>query len=86
MILKIAENVKSSKFVHIGFYCIDNMPLTLLPEFARQLEETSKVKRAAVSIDSRNLDFLNILHLHPQWVPGDDRDVSLRSQHAIQSR
>lgn len=45
----------------IGYYCIDNMPLTLLPEFARQLEDATRNKRAAVSIDSRNLDFLEVL-------------------------
>lgn len=56
------KSVALQSLEDIGFYCIDNMPLTLLSEFARQLEDTSKEKRAAVSIDSRNLDFLNILH------------------------
>ena len=45
----------------IGYYCIDNMPLTLLPEFSRQLEDASRNKRAAVSVDSRNLDVLEAL-------------------------
>jgi len=45
----------------IGYYCIDNMPITLLPEFSRQLEDATQNQRAAVSIDSRNMDFLHVL-------------------------
>lgn len=45
----------------IGYYCIDNMPLSLLPEFSRQLDAGERHQRAAVSIDSRNLDFLKVL-------------------------
>ncbi len=42
----------------IGYYCIDNLPLALLPEFASQLSKSkSHNQLAAVSIDSRNLDF-----------------------------
>lgn len=56
------KSVALQSLEDIGYYCIDNMPLTLLPEFARQLDKTSSHKRAAVSIDSRNLDFLKVLH------------------------
>lgn len=45
----------------IGYYCIDNMPLSLLPEFSRQFDNGVQHQRAAVSIDSRNLDFLKVL-------------------------
>lgn len=42
----------------IGYYCIDNLPLALLPEFSSQLAQSkSHNELAAVSIDSRNLDF-----------------------------
>ena len=64
------KSVALQSLEDIGYYCIDNMPLTLLPEFARQLDDTASNKRAAVSIDSRNLDFLKVLH-HD----GDDKNL-----------
>lgn len=40
----------------VGFYCIDNLPATLLPELAGQiLVEPEHPTRLAVSIDARNL-------------------------------
>lgn len=44
-------------FEDIGFYCVDNLPLALLPafvEFARSAEEAS---RSAIGIDIREKDF-----------------------------
>ena len=55
------KSVALQSLEDIGYYCIDNMPLSLLPEFARQLEAGSQHNRAAVSIDSRNLGFLNMM-------------------------
>jgi UPF0042 nucleotide-binding protein len=55
------KSVALQSLEDIGYYCIDNMPLTLLPEFSRQLEDASRNKRAAVSVDSRNLDVLEAL-------------------------
>ncbi|MCP4010975.1 MAG: RNase adapter RapZ [Proteobacteria bacterium] len=60
------KSVALQSLEDIGYYCIDNMPLTLLPEFSRQLEDTTRSKRAAVSIDSRNLDFLQVLQGHAE--------------------
>jgi len=56
------KSVALQSLEDIGYYCIDNMPLTLLPEFSRQLENATRNKLAAVSIDSRNMDFLQVLH------------------------
>jgi UPF0042 nucleotide-binding protein len=40
----------------VGHYCVDNLPLNLLPELAVQLkEETHHLDHAAVGIDARNL-------------------------------
>jgi UPF0042 nucleotide-binding protein len=40
----------------MGFYCVDNLPLNLLPELAAQLkQETHHLDHAAVGIDARNL-------------------------------
>ncbi len=41
----------------LGFYCIDNLPLGLLPAFAKQIVESPRrnYEHAAVGIDARNL-------------------------------
>ncbi|MFN3579440.1 MAG: RNase adapter RapZ [Pseudomonas sp.] len=39
-----------------GYYCIDNLPAGLLPELARQTNQTgSHLPKVAISIDARNL-------------------------------
>jgi len=39
-----------------GFYCIDNLPAGLLPELARQAQNTDlSLPKVAISIDARNL-------------------------------
>jgi len=41
----------------LGFYCIDNLPLSLLPAFAEQISSSQlgQYEHAAVGIDARNL-------------------------------
>ncbi len=39
----------------LGFYCIDNLPVALLPALARQTESEEKLAKVAVSVDARNL-------------------------------
>jgi len=38
----------------MGFYCIDNMPVGLLPELTRLLDWENKDTKAAVCVDARN--------------------------------
>ena len=51
-----------------GFYCVDNLPVGMLPTLAKQLSEGDPpIERVAVGIDARNLPaqllaFDNILH------------------------
>ena len=46
----------------LGFYCIDNMPASLLPDMAaRVLGNRFEQHNCAVSIDSRNQDFIGDL-------------------------
>jgi len=42
----------------LGFYCIDNLPLSLLPAFAAQISNSPRgnYEHAAVGIDARNLN------------------------------
>ena len=44
----------------LGYYCIDNLPAVLLPQFADELKmhDQQSMTNAAVSIDSRNRSFL----------------------------
>ena len=46
----------------IGFYCIDNLPASLVPEMANRINETKgSTQNIAISIDSRNHDFIGDL-------------------------
>jgi UPF0042 nucleotide-binding protein len=46
----------------LGFYCIDNLPASLVPEMAaRVLGNSTKDHNCAISIDSRNQDFIGDL-------------------------
>ena len=38
-----------------GFYCIDNLPVALLPSLIEQADKEERLSRVAVSIDARNL-------------------------------
>ena len=54
----------------IGFYCVDNLPVILLKEFADEVIESNEepLTRAAVSIDSRNEKFLGELTNNVQYL------------------
>ena len=41
-----------------GFYCVDNLPVTLLPKFVDLCEESGEVMRVGVVIDVRGGEFL----------------------------
>ncbi len=47
----------------LDYYCIDNLPAVLLPQVGQELlaQAQPDMKKAAVSIDSRNRDFLQTL-------------------------
>lgn len=46
----------------LGLYCVDNIPASLLPEMAvRAVNSENNSNKYAVSIDSRNLDFIGDL-------------------------
>jgi UPF0042 nucleotide-binding protein len=46
----------------LGYYCIDNLPASLLPDMAsRALDNSEQLEKYAVSIDSRNRDFIGDL-------------------------
>ena len=57
------KSVALQSLEDLGYYCIDNLPVVLLREFLNRFEETagSDRDRAAISIDSRNREFLEAL-------------------------
>lgn len=58
----------------MGYYCIDNLPVTLLAPLITRLAAHPDIQRAAVSIDARNI--ADDLALFPEVVKGfDDQEV-----------
>ena len=52
----------TNAFEDLGYFCVDNLPMTLLPTFARLLtdeEDTNPIERAALVINIRERQFLN---------------------------
>ena len=47
----------------LGYYCVDNLPAALLPQLAEELKQQSggSFSQTALSIDSRNREFLQAL-------------------------
>jgi len=40
-------------FEDLGFHCVDNLPLELLPDFAKLVDNSAEVQRAAIVVDVR---------------------------------
>ena len=40
-------------FEDLGFHCVDNLPLELLPHFAGLVSKSAEVERAAIVVDVR---------------------------------
>lgn len=41
-----------------GFYCVDNLPMALLPKFVELCEDSGEISRIAIGVDVRGGDFL----------------------------
>src|SRR5712691_11351887 len=51
----------TNAFEDLGYFCVDNLPITILPTFARLIEanqDENGISRAAVVIDIREGTFL----------------------------
>ncbi len=42
----------------VGYFCVDNLPVSLLPEFMELLERSAEIARVAVVVDVREGEFL----------------------------
>src|SRR5690606_40380981 len=92
------KSVALKTFEDLGFYCVDNLPAELLPDFVRTVtgaEETPE--KLAVGIDIRNrssdlsqipewLSAVGALGLDPQLVVFDTDDAMLRRRYADSRR
>ena len=43
----------------MGYFCVDNLPVTMLPKLTRLFQEENAIDRLAVGIDIRNLEGLD---------------------------
>ncbi|GAJ25908.1 P-loop-containing kinase [Liquorilactobacillus sucicola DSM 21376 = JCM 15457] len=51
------KTVAVQSFEDLGYFCIDNMPPTLLPKFWELVRESGKVNKVALVIDLRSRAF-----------------------------
>jgi len=61
-------------FEDLGFYCVDNLPVALIPTFTELYEEGGEIERAALLVDAREGEAIDKL-------PGIYRD--LRSRYPV---
>ncbi|MFZ1086718.1 MAG: RNase adapter RapZ [Terracidiphilus sp.] len=47
------KNSALRAFEDLGYHCVDNLPLELLPDFATLVEKSAEVERAAIVVDVR---------------------------------
>jgi UPF0042 nucleotide-binding protein len=73
-------------FEDLGFHCVDNLPLELLPDFAALVSKSVEVEKAAIVVDVREGATLDRLpeilknvkkHLHTRVVFLDAQDAAL---------
>ena len=59
LVIITGMTVAVQSFEDLGYFCIDNMPPTLLPTFWELVKESGKISRIALVIDLRSRDFFN---------------------------
>ncbi|TYT26910.1 RNase adapter RapZ [Luteimonas viscosa] len=91
------KTVALNTFEDLGFYCVDNLPAELLPEFVRAATHTDRAEqKLAVGIDMRNrgdlaslpewLSAVGAMGLDPQLVFFDATDAILLKRYAESRR
>jgi len=65
-------------FEDLGYYCVDNLPIDLIPKFADLCRlPDSRIERAAVVVDSREGEAISQLPAMYQSLPRDGVKISL---------
>ena len=52
------KSTAKSALEDLGFYCVDNLPMTLMPRFIELLAGREEVTRAGLVVDARSGEFL----------------------------
>lgn len=60
-----------------GFYCVDNLPVILLPKFIELCEESAEIMRVGVGVDVRAGDFLKSYPDIVKELSGSGHDVEI---------
>ena len=60
----------------LGYYCVDNMPVLLIPKFLEILQE-GRHKKAAIVVDIRNADQLTVLRRLLEDESRDDSEMKI---------
>jgi UPF0042 nucleotide-binding protein len=62
----------------MGFYCIDNMPATLIPTFIELCQaSTGELSRIAIAVDIRGKEFLEDFQKHVQDLRGKGHEIKI---------
>lgn len=57
------KTVAVQSFEDLGFYCVDNMPPTLIPKFLELMNDsTNTISKVALVIDLRSREFFDVLY------------------------
>src|SRR5690625_72333 len=57
------KTVAVQSFEDLGFYCVDNLPPTLIPKFLELMKDASNtIRRVALVIDLRGREFFDALY------------------------
>ncbi|HLQ95543.1 MAG TPA: RNase adapter RapZ [Pseudogracilibacillus sp.] len=56
------KTVAIQSFEDLGYYCVDNLPPTLIPKFLELMKDSANnIKKVALVIDLRSSEFFNVL-------------------------
>jgi len=57
------KTVAIQSFEDLGYYCVDNMPPTLIPKFLDLMKDsTNNIRKVALVVDLRSQEFFNVLY------------------------
>src|SRR5699024_12550043 len=57
------KTVTIQSFKDLGYYCVDNLPTTLLPKFLELMKDSANtISKVALVVDLRGREFFNALY------------------------
>ena len=58
------KTVAIQSFEDMGYFCVDNMPPSLIPKFWELIRESGKVTKIALVVDLRSRSFFDEIQNH----------------------